>query len=94
MRDHDSNRLRSPDLGRPFYLVIVDYDAGRYSLDGPVAEIEVWENKAARLRSAGRSVRCFQTTEQQAKLTADRLRSFQYDRWPLRSIIDPPMDAC
>ena len=93
MRGRDGNGLPSPGLACPFYLLIVDYDTGRYSLDGPVAEFEDWENKTVQLRSAGRSVRCFQTSEQQAKLTADRLRSFQYERWPLRSIIDPPMDA-
>jgi hypothetical protein len=93
MQRRDYIETPNTDPALSFYLLIVDYDTRRYSVDGPVAEICSWERETRRLRSSGRSVRCFQTAAQQARLTTDRLRSFQYDRWPLRSIIDPPMDT-
>lgn len=83
----------SVPLARPFFLVIVDYDSQRFTLEGPIFDLGPWDNEVIRIRRAGRDVWSFPTEMRDVKTATDILKSKGFDEWPVGSIVDMPADA-
>lgn len=83
----------SVPLARPFFLVIVDYDSQRFTLEGPIFDLGPWDNEVIRIRRAGRDVWSFPTEMRDVKTATDMLKSKGFDEWPVGSIVDMPADA-
>lgn len=80
-------------LARPFFLVIVDYDSQRFTLEGPIFDLEPWDKEVMRIRRAGREVWSFPTEMRDVKNATDVLKSKGFDEWPIGSIVDMPADT-
>lgn len=80
-------------LARPFFLVIVDYDSQRFTLEGPIFDLEPWDKEVIRIRRAGREVWSFPTEMRNVKNATDVLKAKGFDEWPVGSIVDMPADT-
>jgi hypothetical protein len=45
--------------GRTFVLVLVDRDAGEFTVEGPMSDDRPWMRAVVDAQKAGRNVRCF-----------------------------------
>jgi hypothetical protein len=45
--------------GRTFVLVVVDRDAGEFTVEGPMSDDRPWNKAVVDAQKAGRNVRCF-----------------------------------
>lgn len=88
----DSNGLPGTVLAHPLFLVVVDADTRRFSLEGRVSDVTPWDNESKRIQRNRRDVQCLHVDEDGMKQTVERLRSDHFDQWPSRSIVDPPDD--
>lgn len=88
----DSNGLPGTVLAHPLFLVVVDADTRRFSLEGRVSDVTAWDNESKRIQRNRRDVHCLHVDEDGMKQTVERLRSDRFDEWPSRSIVDPPDD--
>ena len=86
----DSNELKGAVLAHPLFLLIVDSDTRRFSLEGPVPDATAWEVEAKRIRRNRRDVQCLHADEDCVLTTIERLRCNHFDEWPPKSIVDPP----
>lgn len=90
MHSFENSRAGSASLAPPFFLVIVDYNTQRFTLEGPIFDLEPWDKEVIGIRRAGRDVWSFPTEIDAVKETIDMFRSAGLDEWPARSIVDMP----
>jgi hypothetical protein len=45
--------------GRTFVLVVVDRDAGEFTVEGPLADDRPWNAAVVNAQKVGRNIRCF-----------------------------------
>ena len=53
-----------------FYLVVVDHDEKRFSVEGPMLDDSAWIDKIVVLQESGRDIRCFTTPDGSAETSA------------------------
>jgi hypothetical protein len=89
----DDRTSNSAPLALPVSLVVVDYDTQRFTLEGPIFDIEPWDKEVGRMRRSGRDVRAIPTDMRAVKETTDVLEAKGFDEWPAHSIVDMPQAA-
>jgi hypothetical protein len=45
--------------GRTFALIVVDLDAGEFSVEGPMSDDRPWNRAVVDAQKVGRNIRCF-----------------------------------
>ncbi len=46
-------------MGRTFVLVVIDRDAGEFTVEGPMSDDRPWNHAVVNAQKAGRNLRCF-----------------------------------
>lgn len=73
-----------------FFLVVIDCDTERFTLEGPSVNWAAWEAELRRVCNAGRDIRSFAVEAQAIEAMTGWLKGAGYDEWPARSIVDLP----
>ena len=78
-----------PDPTEPFFLIVTDFDAGLFSVEGPMMDDGPWNLAAGRAREKQRRVVCGPAGTDRDGLAADYQRTFNMGGVPPGSIVRP-----
>ena len=66
--------------GRTFVLVVVDRDAGEFTVEGPMSDDRPWNSAAVNAQKAGRNIRCFSVGNMKVDAAASEWEAMQGGR--------------
>jgi hypothetical protein len=78
-------------LARGFFLLVVDCDTKRFTLDGPIFDREPWDREIKRICRSGREVFLYSAEKQAVLRVMAVFKSQDFDEWPMGSIVDLPV---
>jgi hypothetical protein len=78
--------------GRTFVLVVVDRDAGEFTIEGPISDDRPWNHAVVTAHKAGRNIRCFSMGNMKPEAAAREWQAMQGGkRVTAGSIITPTL---
>lgn len=85
--------VHRPRRDGPQFVVIVDHEYGRFTVEGPVGDFLPWVRAVEGARSAGRQVDFSIVSHRRSKPIFDWANEIGYELWPPGTIIDPGLKA-
>jgi hypothetical protein len=79
----------------PRYLLVIDCEFRRFTVDGPItaAQVSEWLDEASRASKAGRHIVCLALPGANPVEIQTMSDSLGYERWPSGTILLPPKPA-
>jgi hypothetical protein len=77
------------DAPVPFFLIVADYDAGLFCIEGPMTDAAPWNRAAGRARENGRQVQCGPSGPDREALAEEFQRTHKMGGVPPGSIVRP-----
>jgi hypothetical protein len=79
----------TPNPPAPFFLIVADYGAHRFCIEGPMTDDGPWNRAAARARENDRDVRCGPKGSDRRSLSVEFQRSSGFGGCPPGSFLRP-----
>jgi hypothetical protein len=74
---------------QPFFLIVIDWDRGVFSVEGPMGDVRPWQSAARRARDHQNRIVCGPIGPDRDALAAEFLRTHKLAGVPPGSIIRP-----
>ena len=81
--------MAAPTPSQPFFLIVADFDAGLFSVEGPMTDDGPWNLAAGRAREKDRHVQCGPTGTDRNALASEYQRTQKLAGAPPGSIVRP-----
>ena len=79
--------MSDPQLPEPFFLIVIDYDRGFFTVEGPMTDIRPWNDAALNARNRQRSIVCGPTGPDRDALAAEYRQAHKLAGVPPGSIL-------
>ena len=79
--------MSDPNPAQPFFMIIADFDMGRFSVEGPMTDDGPWNLAAGRARENHRHVQCGPTGTDRDALAGEFRRAHNFAGVPPGSIL-------
>ena len=81
--------MSDPNRPEPFFLIVTDFDARRFSVEGPMTDNAPWNLAAGRAREKDRHVQCGPVGTERDALASEYQRAHNFGGVPPGSIVRP-----
>jgi hypothetical protein len=81
--------MSAPNPAQPFFLIVVDFDMGRFCVEGPMTDDGPWNVATGRAREHSRHIQCGPTGMDRDALASEFQQTHKLAGVPPGSIVRP-----